>query len=51
MKARFKVESVAPVSTEIWQDSLLTLILVSPCRVKGISGSSLQDKPSESQEF
>lgn len=28
-EVRFKVESVAPVSTEIWQDSLLTSILVS----------------------
>ena len=50
MRVRFKVESVAPVSTRIWQDSLLTLILVSPGLVKGLSHSCLQDKSLKSSE-
>lgn len=50
MRVRLKVESVAPVSTRIWQDSLLTLILVSPGLVKGLSHSCLQDKSLKSSE-
>ena len=42
-----KVESVALVSTGIWQDFPLILILVSPWLFKGMMGSSLLKNPSE----
>ena len=44
----FKIQTVALISTRIWQGFLLILILVSPWLFKGIIGSSLLENPSES---
>ena len=41
MRLGFKVESVAPVSTRIWQGFPSILILVFPQLSTGITGSSL----------
>lgn len=47
MMVGFKVESVAPESTKIWQGFLLILISVSPRLFKGIIGNSLPENPLE----
>lgn len=47
MRVGFEVESVAPVSTRIWQSFSLILIVVSPCVFKGITGNSLPENPPE----
>lgn len=48
MRAGFKIENDAPVSTRIWQGFPLILLLVSPWLFKGISGSTLPEDISES---
>ena len=47
----FKIESVAPVATRIWQDFPSVLILVSHRLLKGITGSSLSEGPLESHQL
>lgn len=48
MRAGFKVESVAPISTKIWQG--FPLISVSQWLFKGITGNSLPENPSKSYQ-
>lgn len=43
----FKVDSVAPVSTRIWQGFPLLLILVSPWLFKKITDNRLLENPLE----